>query len=199
VIDQRAKIDPSARVHPTADVEAEAEIGPGSRVWHYAQIRTRARLGANCVVGKNAFVDFEVDVGDNCKIQNNALVYHGAWLGKGVFVGPAAVITNDHNPRAVNPEGGPLSADEWQLGEVRIEDGASIGAGAILVAGITIGAWSLVGAGAVVNRDVPPNGLVAGVPARLIGYVCRCGHRLRGEGRSVRCERCGRTEDVGAL
>jgi UDP-2-acetamido-3-amino-2,3-dideoxy-glucuronate N-acetyltransferase len=190
-------IDPSARVHPTADVEEGAEIGAGCRVWHYAQVRKGARLGANCVVGRQAFIDFDVPVGENCKIQNNALVYHGASLGRGVFIGPAAVITNDHNPRAVNPEGGQLGVDDWQLSRVEIGDGASVGAGAVLVAGIKVGSWALIGAGAVVTKDVPPHALVVGVPARQIGWACRCGHRLDGTGALLRCGRCGREERVG--
>ena len=197
MIDERAQVDPTARIHATADVERDAVVGPGTRIWHYVQVCPRARIGANCVLGKNVYVGPDVPVGDNCKIQNNALVYEGASLASGVFIGPAAIITNDHNPRAVNPDGGPLGADDWTLGRVEVGEGAAIGAGAILVAGVSVGAWALVGAGAVVTRSVPPHAMVAGVPARQIGWACRCGHRLApAEGGLMRCPTCGRTEEL---
>lgn len=164
--------------HETADVAASAQIGTGSKVWHYAQVRENATLGENCIVGRGAYVGTGVSVGDNCKIQNYALVYEPARLARGVFIGPAAVLTNDHFPRAINADGTPKSADDWEPVGVEIHEGASIGASATCVAPVTIGRWALVGSGAVVIRDVPDFALVVGSPARRVAWVGKAGKPL---------------------
>jgi len=174
-------------VHPTAFVEDGATLGDGSIVWHLSHVRSGARVGARCVIGRSAFVDAGVVVGDACKIQNNALLYAPAVLGRGVFIGPAAVLTNDREPRAINPDGTVKMASDWEHAGCAIGEGASIGAGAIVVAGVTIGEWALVAAGAVVTRDVAAYALVAGVPARRIGWVGRAGRRLLPDGAYLRC------------
>lgn len=188
-------------VAPGADVDPTARLGPGTSVWHLAQIRGGAELGERCVVGRGAYVGVGVRVGDNCKIQNHALVYEPAELAAGVFVGPAAVLTNDTHPRAVNPDGTLKTAADWDAVGVAIAEGASIGARAVCVAPVTVGAWATVAAGAVVTRDVPAHALVAGVPARRIGWVGHAGVPLReGDGRWT-CPSTGRvyTEDGGSL
>jgi acetyltransferase-like isoleucine patch superfamily enzyme len=172
--------------HETAIVEPGAVLADNVRVWHHAHVRSGARVGEDSIIGKNAFVDVDVLVGARCKIQNNALVYRGAELADGVFVGPGAIITNDLHPRAIAPSGSIKAAEDWTVGSVRIETGAAIGAGAIVVTGVRIGRWAMVAAGAVVTADVPPHGLVVGVPARLIGSVCFCGKR-----QESRCPECG--------
>jgi UDP-2-acetamido-3-amino-2,3-dideoxy-glucuronate N-acetyltransferase len=177
----------NAYVHPTAIVEDHAAIGEDTKVWHQAQIRTRAVVGARCIIGKGAFVDTDVVLGDDCKLQNYACVYHGVTLGRGVFVGPHAVFTNDVFPRSTDPNFGLLRDGDWEVGTTRVEDGASIGACATILPNVTIGKWATVGAGAVVTRDVEPYALVVGSPARRIGWVCRCGRRVE----SARCARCG--------
>ncbi|SFR95673.1 Hexapeptide repeat of succinyl-transferase [Microbacterium sp. cf046] len=169
---------PAVRVTASADVSADATIGDGSSVWHLAQVREGAVLGRNCVIGRGAYIGTGVVMGDNCKVQNYALVYEPARLGDGVFIGPAVVLTNDTYPRAINPDGSLKSAHDWEPVGVTIETGASIGARATCVAPVTIGAWATVAAGAVVVKDVPRFALVAGVPARRIGWVGRSGHPL---------------------
>jgi UDP-2-acetamido-3-amino-2,3-dideoxy-glucuronate N-acetyltransferase len=186
----------SARVHPTATIEAGVLLGPGASVWHHAQVRERAWIGANCIIGKGAFIDIDVHVGANCKIQNYALIYHGSTIGNGVFIGPAAVLTNDLRPRAITPSGVLQRGEDWQCGQIIVEDGASIGAGAIILPGLRIGRYALVGAGAVVTHDVPAHALVVGNPARQIDWVCRCGERLRA---GLICQDCGDSlERIGA-
>ncbi len=165
----------------TADVDPLAEIGENTRVWHLAQIRENASIGSACIVGRGAYIDHGVQIGDNCKIQNAALIYAPAVIGKGVFVGPAAILTNDVHPRAVNPDGSLKAADDWEQRGITVGDGASIGAGAIILPGIEIGAWALVAAGAIVTSSIPAHGLVSGIPARLIGRVGRGGQRLKEE------------------
>lgn len=166
------------RIVESADVSPDAKIGAGSSIWHLAQVREGCVIGENCIVGRGAYIGTDVHMGDNCKVQNYALVYEPAQLADGVFIGPAVVLTNDHNPRAINPDGSPKSAHDWEPVGVTIERGAAIGARAVCVAPVTIGAWATVAAGAVVTKDVPDYALVAGVPARQIGWVGRAGVKL---------------------
>jgi UDP-2-acetamido-3-amino-2,3-dideoxy-glucuronate N-acetyltransferase len=185
-------------IHPTAVVEDGASIGAGSRVWHHAHVRGGATIGTECVVGKSAYIGAAVAVGNRCKIQNNAMLFEGSTLADGVFVGPGAQLANDRFPRAVTPDGALKGSEDWTLGHVTVEEGASIGAGAIVIPDARIGAWAMVGAGAVVTRDVAPHELVAGNPARHVGFVCTCGRRLAREGATStwRCGECGRTFDL---
>ena len=172
-------IHPSARVHPSADLEADVSIGAGSSVWHRAQLRIGATVGAECVIGRDAFIDEGVTLGDRVKIQNGALVYHGVTVESGVFIGPGAILTNDRYPRAITATGQLARGDDWTVSPIRLREGCSIGAGAVVVAGTEVGRFATVGAGAVVTRNVPDNALVAGNPARRIGWVCACGQRLQ--------------------
>lgn len=171
-------IHPSARVHPTADLEPEVEIGAGTSVWHRAQIRQAARLGASCIVGRDVFIDERVVIGDRVKLQNGALVYHGVTVEDGVFIGPGAILTNDRSPRAITTSGDLTGPGDWTVSPITLRTGCSIGAGAIVVAGVEVGAYAMVGAGAVVSKDVLDHALVVGNPARRIGWVCDCGARL---------------------
>ncbi|PZP15901.1 MAG: N-acetyltransferase [Brachybacterium faecium] len=169
---------PTYRVAPGADISEDATIGDRSSIWHLAQVREGVRMGRDCVVGRGAYIGSGVQMGNGCKIQNYALVYEPAKLADGVFVGPAAVFTNDHFPRAVNPDLTPKSASDWEPVGVTCEEGASIGARAVCVAPVTIGAWAMVAAGATVVKDVPPYALVAGVPAKRLAWVGRSGEKL---------------------
>ncbi|MDY2940752.1 MAG: acyltransferase [Varibaculum sp.] len=166
------------RIIDSADVSNEAQIGDGSSVWHLAQVREHAVLGENCIIGRGAYIGEGVRLGDNCKVQNYALVYEPAELANGVFIGPAVVLTNDHWPRAINPDGSIKSADDWDQVGVTIGTGAAVGARSVCVAPVRIGAWALVAAGSVVVQDVPDFALVAGVPARRIGWVGKAGVKL---------------------
>lgn len=156
-------------VHETAIVEDGAILDDDVKVWHHAHVRSGASIGAHTVIGKNVFVDADVPIGTGCKVQNNVSVYAGVHLAARVFVGPSAVFTNDRNPRAFG---------EWQREDTFLEEGCSIGANAVLRCGITIGRFGLVAAGAVVTKDVEPHQLVAGNPARPLGWVCVCGRRV---------------------
>jgi UDP-2-acetamido-3-amino-2,3-dideoxy-glucuronate N-acetyltransferase len=172
-------IDPSARVHASADLESDVVVGPRTSIWHRAQVRVGARIGAECVIGRDAFIDEGVILGDRVKIQNAALVYHGVTVEDGVFIGPNAILTNDRFPRAITATGELARADDWTVSPILLRAGSSIGAGAVVVAGTTVGRFATVGAGAVVTKDVPDHALVAGNPARRLGWVCVCGQRLR--------------------
>jgi len=186
----------TGRIAATADVADDATIGAGSSVWHLAQVREGAVLGENCVIGRGAYIGVGVHLGQNCKVQNHALVYEPAELADGVFIGPAAVLTNDTHPRAINPDGSLKSADDWQPVGVTIGTGAAIGARAVCVAPVQISEWATVAAGAVVTRDVPAHALVAGVPARQVGWVGHAGRRLEPDGEQLRCPATGRRYQV---
>jgi UDP-2-acetamido-3-amino-2,3-dideoxy-glucuronate N-acetyltransferase len=184
----------SPRVQPSADVDDSAVLGAGTTVWHLAQIRENARLGRNCIVGRGAYVGPGVIIGDNVKLQNFALVYEPARLEDNVFIGPAVVLTNDLYPRSVDVSGKLKRPADWDALGVVVREGASLGARAVVVAGRSVGRWALVGAGAVVTRDVPDFALVAGTPARRIGWVGRAGARLESSGYGMWC--CPQTGDV---
>jgi UDP-2-acetamido-3-amino-2,3-dideoxy-glucuronate N-acetyltransferase len=182
----------AVRVMSSADVDERAVIGSGTTIWHLAQIRENAKIGQDCNIGRGAYVGPGVHVGNNVKLQNYSLIYEPAKLGDGVFVGPAAVLTNDEYPRAVTPDGQLKSGDDWTAVGVTIAEGAAIGARAVCVAPVNIGRWALVAAGAVVVKDVPDFALVVGVPARRVGWVGRAGVPLEsnGDGRFA-CPRTG--------
>ncbi|MGQ4832817.1 MAG: acyltransferase [Candidatus Asgardarchaeia archaeon] len=158
-------------VHETAIVEDGAEIGEGTRIWHHAHVRKGAKIGKNCILGKDVYVDTNVQIGNNVKLENRVSVFHGVTIEDDVFVGPHATFTNDLYPRAFNTD--------WEVTPTLVKKGASIGAGSVIICGVTLGEYSMVAAGAVVTKDVPPFGLVMGVPARLKGFVCYCGRPLK--------------------
>ena len=180
-------------IHPTADVSPEARIGPGTRIWHEAQVREGAVIGAQCNIGKGVYIDRDVVLGDRVKVQNRASIYRGVTIEDSVYVGPHVSFANDMYPRAVNPDGTPQTDADWELVPTLVREGASIGAGAVVVPGVTIGRWAMAGAGAVVTRDVPDHTLVVGNPARAAGRVCMCGRPLDREGAAWRCPACGRS------
>lgn len=162
----------SATIHPSAIVDAGAELGEGTRVWHFSHVCAGARIGAGCSLGQNVFVGNDVVIGRGVKIQNNVSVYDAVTLEDEVFCGPSVVFTNVMNPRAAVPR-----RSEYRRTLVR--RGASLGANSTLVCGVTVGEYAFVGAGAVVTKDVPDFALVAGVPARRIGWMSRHGERLQ--------------------
>jgi len=162
---------PATTVHPTAIVDDGAQLGPGCRVWHWVHISGGARIGRGCSFGQNVFVGNDVLIGDNVKIQNNVSVYDAVTLEDDVFCGPSMVFTNVYNPRAAV-----VRKAEYRRTLVR--RGATLGANCTIVCGSTVGEYAFVGAGAVVQRDVPAFALVVGVPARRVGWMSRHGERL---------------------
>jgi acetyltransferase-like isoleucine patch superfamily enzyme len=167
-------------IHATADVSADARIGSGTKIWNGAQVREHAQIGKSCIISKNAYIDTEAVLGDRVKVQNNVNVYHGVEVEDDVFLGPSMTFTNDMFPRAFN--------QDWKITGTRVKKGASIGANATIVCGVTVGEYAMVGAGSVVTKDVAPYALVVGNPARPIGHVCKCGNRAE---KSQPCEACG--------
>ena len=154
--------------HQSAVIDDGCEIGAGTKVWHFSHIMPGSRIGADCILGQNVYVDRDVEIGDGCKIQNNVSVYKGVVLEDHVFCGPSVVFTNVINPRA-------FIERKTEFRPTLIREGATLGANATIVCGITVGAYALIGAGSVVTKDVPDYALMYGVPVRRTGWVCRCG------------------------
>jgi acetyltransferase-like isoleucine patch superfamily enzyme len=180
-------------IHPTAEVSPQATVGEGTRVWNEAQVRAGARIGRDCILAKGVYVDAEVVIGDRVKLENRVSVFRGAHLDSGVFVGPHSCLLNDKRPRATTPTGDLKREDDWTVSGVTVAEGASIGGGCTVLPGVSIGRFAMVGAGAVVTKDVPDHGLVIGNPARLVGHVCECGGRLLQDGS---CPACGRRHSL---
>ena len=175
-------------IHPTAEVSDKAEIGSGTKIWNLAQVRENAVIGEGCIISKSVYVDFDVRIGNRVKIQNFVSVYNGVEIEDDVFLGPAMTFTNDLCPRAFN--------SDFEVSPTCVKKGASVGANATIVCGITIGRYCMVGAGSVVTSDVPDHGLVYGNPARLQGFVCMCGRKLElscesDDGVDLCCPACG--------
>ncbi|SBR50265.1 MULTISPECIES: acyltransferase [unclassified Halomonas] len=177
----------AVNIHPSAIVDEGAQIGEGSRVWHFVHVCGGAKIGQNVSMGQGVFVGNKVTIGDNCKIQNNVSVYDNVHLEEGVFCGPSMVFTNVYNPRSLIER-----KDEYL--DTIVRRGASLGANCTIVCGVTIGRYAFIGAGAVVNKDVPDYALVVGVPAKQIGWMSEFGEQLdlpvRGEGETV-CSHTG--------
>jgi UDP-2-acetamido-3-amino-2,3-dideoxy-glucuronate N-acetyltransferase len=191
---------PGVRVHPTAMVEAGVRIGEGSAIWDHVHVRRDARIGRDCIVGGKTYIAYEVEIGDRVKINSMAYLCAGVRVEEMVMISAGVVFTNDRFPRAFPPslEGLETSDPNEHTLSTLVRRGATLGAGAIIGPGLTLGEFCMVGMGAVVTRDVAPHQLVLGNPARPAGFVCACGGRLRGlsvtggPGEEARCPACGR-------
>lgn len=174
-------------VHESAYVDAGAQVGADTKIWHFSHVSSGAVIGEKCSLGQNVYVAKNVRVGNSVKIQNNVSLYEGVVLEDFVFCGPSMVFTNVRTPRSAFPRN--TSADYHTT---LVKKGASIGANATIVCGITVGEWAFIGAGAVVTKDVAPYSMMAGVPARRIGWACECGLRIQFSDERARCGECGR-------
>lgn len=170
-------------VHESSYIDENVTIGEGTKIWHFSHIQSGAVIGKNCSFGQNVNVSNNVKIGNGVKVQNNVAVYEGVELEDYVFCGPSMVFTNDLTPRAKYPKG------SVGYKKTLLREGATVGANATVVCGHTIGKWAMIAAGAVVTKDVPDYALMAGVPAKQIGWVCECGELLKGK---EKCEQCGR-------
>jgi UDP-2-acetamido-3-amino-2,3-dideoxy-glucuronate N-acetyltransferase len=168
----------NAFIHGTADVSEQAKIGKNTKVWNQSQIRENASIGGNCILGKNVYIDHDVKIGDNVKIQNNALIYFGSTIEEGVFIGPNVCLTNDKAPRAITPDNKLKASEDWNVDKIMVKKGTSIGAGSIVLPGVVIGKFAMIGAGSVVTQDVPDYALVYGNPAKVRGKVDKSGNKV---------------------
>jgi acetyltransferase-like isoleucine patch superfamily enzyme len=186
-------------IHPTVVLGQDVVIGEGVKIWANVHIREYATVGKETIIGEGAYIDHNVRIGERCKIQNGAFVYNPAVLENGVFIGPGARLINDPIPRAINPDGCLKNVADWESKGVKVEEGATVGCGAIVLPGVVVGEWAMVGAGAIVTRDVPSYACVKGNPATATGWVCRCGRPvtkiqiLRG---AVACDLCVEMADL---
>jgi UDP-2-acetamido-3-amino-2,3-dideoxy-glucuronate N-acetyltransferase len=174
--------------HQSAYIDSGAQVGTGTKIWHFSHVMPGATIGEQCSIGQNVLVSNNVKIGKGCKIQNNVSLYEGVELEDYVFCGPSMVFTNVKTPRAAFPRN--TSADYHVT---KVKYGASIGANATIVCGITIGEWAFVAAGAVVTKDVPPYAMIAGLPGKIIGWACQCGIKLHFDSNNdAKCVSCSR-------
>lgn len=180
--------------HQSSFIDEGAKIGKGTKIWHFCHVMPGAEIGENCNLGQNVVVMPGTRIGNNVKIQNNVSIYEGVILEDDVFCGPSCVFTNVMNPRS-------HVSRKSEYMETHVERGASIGANSTVICGVTLGEYCFIGAGAVVTSDVAPYALMVGVPARRVGWMCRCGERLHVTGGVGKCERCGSSyrEESGRL
>jgi UDP-2-acetamido-3-amino-2,3-dideoxy-glucuronate N-acetyltransferase len=171
-------------VHESAYVDEDVQIGSGTKIWHFSHVLKGSKIGHDCIIGQNIAIGPDVIIGDRCKIQNNVSLYKGVILEDEVFCGPSCVFTNVYNPRA-------FIERKKEYRQTLVKRGATIGANATIVCGITIGKYAMVGAGAVVKTDVPDYAVVVGVPAKQIAWTCKCGTTLKFNDNQVTCEYCG--------
>lgn len=185
------------KIAQNASVSDAAILSENTSIWDFAQVRENAIVGKNSIIGSYAYIDANVQIGNDCKVQNRALIYDPAVIHDGVFIGPGAILTNDKNPRSITGSGEGKSAKDWDKVGVEVLRGASIGSGAICVAPVRIGRWALVGAGAVVTKDVKDYALVMGNPARQVGWVGRAGKQLETlDGQHFKCPILGNEYQV---
>ena len=182
-------------IHPSAEVHSDSKIGDGTYVWNNVQIREKVNIGRNCIFGKGVYIDVGVSIGNNVKIQNGVSVYAGIKIEDDVFIGPDATFTNDPYPRA--------TSRDWEIIPTVLRKGCSIGANATVVCGVIVGTYSMVGAGAIVTMNVPPFALVIGNPARIVGFVCKQGHKMEQinimeESLHYKCPKCGQLLNFSA-
>jgi len=173
-------------VHPSSFIDDDVQIGEGTKIWHFCHIMSGARIGKNCKIGQNVFVDRHVKIGNNVKIQNNVSVYRGVTLEDNVFCGPSMVFTNVFNPRSAYPR------DISEYRKTLVRKGATVGANATIVCGVTLGKHVFIGAGTVITEDVPDYALVYGNPATVKGWMCECGGKLEFKNDRAICNKCGK-------
>lgn len=183
-------------VHPTSVVDPGAEIGEGTKIWHFSHVAAGAQIGKNCVLGQNVYIGARVQIGNGVKIQNNVSIYEEVTLEDNVFCGPSCVFTNVINPRS-------HISRKKEFRRTRVKKGATVGANATIICGITLGEYSFIGAGSVVTKDVPPHALMFGNPARFQGWMCQCGEKLpasaaTGDRSCSRCHASYRFDDIPA-
>ncbi len=176
-------------IHPTSIIDEPVEIGKGTKIWHFCHVMKGAKIGEKCSFGQNVFIGSRVEIGKNVKVQNNVSIYDNVFIEDDVFCGPSMVFTN-----VVNPRSHIIRKDEYK--NTLVKRGASIGANATIICGITLGEYCFIGAGAVINKDVPPYALMVGIPAKIIGWMCHCGVRLKLPNTTdkdliVACTNCG--------
>lgn len=176
--------------HKTAEIQKGARIGKGTKIWQNSQVLKEAQIGENCVIGHNCFIGSGARMGKGVKLESNTDVWDLITLGDYVFVGPSVVFTNDLNPRAKYPKLKYPQYGKWF--PILVKEGASIGANATIICGNIIGKWSMIGAGAVVTKDIPDYAIAAGVPARITGWICECGNNLESQGKKAICKICQR-------
>jgi acetyltransferase-like isoleucine patch superfamily enzyme len=172
-------------IHPTATVDTDVSIGEGTKIWHYAHIRERVKIGKDCVIGKDVYIDHDVEIGNGCKIENGVSVYNGVILEDDVFLGPNVTLTNDKYPRSF--------VHDWKIMPTIIRKGVGVGAGAMIICGVDIGMYALVGAGSVVTTDIPAYALVYGNPAKFVSWVCKCG-QVKTDSQGKLCPDCSKKE-----